>query len=839
MRILDRVGRERCIALILFIVALLPRLLTLSAFITWDEFVWTYRSIKFLTALREGHWAGTFLTGHPGVVTMWAGLVGIAIKLSLGLGSWTDFVWIGQVPQYYEDDLGFLERSTPFLFASKLSVVLLTSAAVAGIYLLLKRLFNERVALFSSLLIAFNPFYLAHSRVLHLDALVASFMTLSLLSLLVYLKNRRSYLYLAISGTMAGLAFLNKSPALLLVPFTTMLLGIVGLAQRGIRNGTRLFPAFLVWAIAAGGTFFALWPAMWVDPTGTLQRMVYTATHYAAKPGETFFRGAIVSDPGAWFYPLVILFRTTPLTLLGLAASVVVLLKGTKGRKRQAYMLLVLMVFGFLFSVAMAIGDKKFDRYLLPIFPLLDIVAAVGLIELGGRISQRLGTPSKLQVPGFKGHQLGILDLGVGISFVLLLLQACHIFSYHPYYLAYYNPLLGGLQQASRVLRVGWGEGMDRAARYLNGKDDAAQLRVATPSVTLLAPFFEGQTIPLKRDKLIDADYVVLYVDDVQLGKPLIITTFREGLEPEHVVRLHGIDYVWIYPNINYVRPMELIEAQAQSGDQILLDSPNLFSRHYNGSLPLHILDVDEAEMVKHLKELSREGERVWYVTYPRVAGRPGVLLSHQLATHAYSLEERSFPDVAVYLYLLCEPSFQVASIDSPLEVNFEAKLQLKGYGLSRGTIERGRDLGVALEWEALQDIGPNYTAFLHFVDESGHLWGQGDKRILDESLLPTSLWAAGDVVLDRYRVSILAGTPLGTYWLKAGVYQREAGKRLEIWDEGGASLGTEYTLAEVRVVPSLLEPVDLDHRPGPLESRQSGGGPVYLGEDEGRFGWP
>jgi len=801
----NRIGRERCIALILFIAALLPRLLTLSTFITWDEFVWTYRSIKFLAALREGHWAGTFLTGHPGVVTMWAGLVGIAIKLSLGLDSWTDFVWISQLSQYDEDNLEFLKRSTPFLFAAKVPVALLTSATVVGMYLLLKQLFNKRIALFSSLLIAFDPFYLAHSRVLHLDALLTSFMTLSLLSLLVYLENRCGYLDLAISGVMAGLAFSNKLPGLLLIPFTTMLLGIAGLAQKGIRKGTRLFPAFLLWVMLAGGALFALWPAMWVDPIGTFQRIAYTATHYAAKPSETFFRGTIVSDPGAWFYPLIILFRTTPLTLLGLAASVVVLLKGAKEQERQAYMLLALMVFGLLFSVAMAIGAKKYDRYLLPIFPLLDIMAAVGLIELGGLVSQCFQRRSEFQVPSSRSQRLRTLDLGLGILIVLLLVQTGHILSYHPYYLAYYNPLLGGPQQASRVLRVGWGEGMDQAARYLNGKDDAAQLRVATPSVPLLAPLFEGQTIPLKRDKLVNADYVVLYVDDVQLGKPLIITTVREGLEPEYVVRLHGVDYVWIYPNISYVRPMELIEAQAQSGDQILLDSPNLFSRHYHGPLSLHILDGNEAETVRHLKELSRKGGRVWYVTYPSVAGKPGVLLSYQLAAHAYRLGRWSFPDVEVYLYLLDEPSFRVASIDSPLEVNFEDKLQLKGYGLSRGTIEWGRDLGVVLEWQALRDIESNYTAFLHLVDETGHLWGQGDKLILNESLLPTSLWAVGDVVLDRYRVSILAGAPPGTYWLKVGVYQREAGKRLEIWDERGVSLGTEYTLAEVRVTPSRL----------------------------------
>ena len=46
-------GFEVCIVLVLFILALLPRVLNLDAFITWDEPMWVYRSIKFLTSLRR------------------------------------------------------------------------------------------------------------------------------------------------------------------------------------------------------------------------------------------------------------------------------------------------------------------------------------------------------------------------------------------------------------------------------------------------------------------------------------------------------------------------------------------------------------------------------------------------------------------------------------------------------------------------------------------------------------------------------------------------------------------------------------------------------------------
>jgi len=50
---LGRALRERCVVLALFTLALLPRVVNLNAFITWDEPMWTHRSIRFLAALQR------------------------------------------------------------------------------------------------------------------------------------------------------------------------------------------------------------------------------------------------------------------------------------------------------------------------------------------------------------------------------------------------------------------------------------------------------------------------------------------------------------------------------------------------------------------------------------------------------------------------------------------------------------------------------------------------------------------------------------------------------------------------------------------------------------------
>jgi len=120
-RLWDRFTNPRgWVPLGLFLLALFPRLLSLNAFITWDEPMWTYRSIRFLAALLRGDFGGTFLVGHPGVITMICGATGIAVRrFVLGYGS-ADFSWLSGLPSLGPWDVEALRRLAPFLPAAKL-----------------------------------------------------------------------------------------------------------------------------------------------------------------------------------------------------------------------------------------------------------------------------------------------------------------------------------------------------------------------------------------------------------------------------------------------------------------------------------------------------------------------------------------------------------------------------------------------------------------------------------------------------------------------------------------------------------------------------------------------
>ena len=57
--------------------ALLPRLIELRPTYTSDEAYWMQRTVRFGAALARGDLAQTYRSGHPGVTTMWVGLLGI------------------------------------------------------------------------------------------------------------------------------------------------------------------------------------------------------------------------------------------------------------------------------------------------------------------------------------------------------------------------------------------------------------------------------------------------------------------------------------------------------------------------------------------------------------------------------------------------------------------------------------------------------------------------------------------------------------------------------------------------------------------------------------------
>ncbi len=519
--------RGLAVALVLFFVALVPRLADLDAYVTIDESRWVQRAADFGALVDHRDDEDTFIIGHPGVTTMWTALLGMGPERARAF-SFRE----GRTDVTRRD--GYLDA----LLAARRPFAILAAAGVALITLLGWRLLGAGPALVGGLLLALEPFLVAHARVVHLDSMLATYTAVCLLAALVFWQGGGGWGYAILAGVAAGLAFLTKAPSVFVLGFVPLLALSQLLAGRragapGAR-GLNVVAAGLVWGLVALVVCLALWPAFRVDPIGTLLKMAQFTERVGGGDHDNFFFGQVLEDPGPAFYPLALLFRLAPLTLAGLVFAAVGW-RRLPAAQRRTVLTLGLYCLGF--GLMMSLAPKKFDRYLLPVFPLLGLVAGLGLWT-AWRSTMRF------RPFGSGGASLALTATAL---VAVVSLQAGPLLAVHPHALAYYNPLLGGGATAQRVILVGWGEGLAEVADYLNAQPRALGLpTVATSYHRVLQAHLEGSALPLERARL--ADYVVPYVNTLQRGAEReALTPFLDAGRPELVVAINGIEYARVY----------------------------------------------------------------------------------------------------------------------------------------------------------------------------------------------------------------------------------------------------------------------------------------------------
>lgn len=521
------------LALLLFGLLWAPRVVALEAFVTIDEPVWLAHALTFAYGLVQQDWALTFRLEHPGVTTMWLAVVGLLTNLP----DYAQRVWAAPETyrQPFEQWLSTQTTLTPLalLSAARWWVTLAVAFTLALTYFPLRRLLGRWVAVTALVFIAWSPMAVAFSRQLQPDGLLAALTVGALTCFLAWLYAGRRWRDLLSAGVLMGLAWLTKIPSAMLAPTGALLIGVVlwqgmGRSNRGQAEATAkaigspvgpLLLGYVLWGVVATLTFFALWPALWVDPVGSFRQIYTIMTEYAGgHANPNFFMGQVVDAPGLSFYPVAYLLRTTPAELIGL---VVALLAWWQHRalfadRRVRQSALGLLLFALVFAAVMTVIGKKFDRYLLPAFLALGILAALGwvagmqLIKQG--FARRIGGGWAAVAGGL------VLVMALGPLHALFTIQT------YPYYMTYYNPLFGGARTAEEVLFVGWGEGLEEVGAWLNQQPEAEQRKVIAWYATgPLSYFFKGEAINVlygSRMPWLDADYVVLYINQIQRGIP-------------------------------------------------------------------------------------------------------------------------------------------------------------------------------------------------------------------------------------------------------------------------------------------------------------------------------
>jgi hypothetical protein len=396
--------------------------------------------------------------------------------------------------------------------------------------------------------------------VLHLDALLAMTMLLATLALLAACfadgaaRARPVWSLLVLAGAMTGLAMLTKSLGVVLLPIGVLILAAWRWQCCRPAEGQAwrwLALAVLLWGGAALVAAVVAWPALWVVPVQAVASVVREVLENAGAPHPgTFLLGEhyITDEPGALFYPVTLAGRLTPWVAVGLVALVVA------GARRwpwlRAHRIPVLLLAGaaLLLPLLLIIPPKKFDRYALPAVPLLHVLAACGLCWIGALL------------PSLARRGAAALTVAAAIATLLF---------YHPYYLAYYNPLMGGSAMAPALVPVGWGEGLDVAAEWLNTQPDRERGQVATWSPPTLAAYLDAPTTWQGAIETGRVSYMVVYINQAQTRKESqYFGEIAAACTPVHTTRMFGIDYARIYRVPTYT---PRLEASARIGDTLVL----------------------------------------------------------------------------------------------------------------------------------------------------------------------------------------------------------------------------------------------------------------------------
>ncbi|MBE7471417.1 MAG: hypothetical protein DPW09_04775 [Anaerolineae bacterium] len=918
------------VSLTLFLLALIPRLPDLGRFLTADEFLWIDRSRNFLAGLTNPAYlcdsvveswqfmaqglACTLRTGHPGVTTMWTGSFGFLVR----------WLWDGRPGSLHDYVLAVATNpvDASFIAPERLGTVLITSLWVVAIYWLARRLFGEAIALLGATLIALDPFHIALSRVIHHDALSTTFMTLSVLCAFIYWgedassqkpvvssqksvaggpdfgdAGRRSAvggrffrdrLWLLLSGFCAGLAFLSKSPSLFLMPF----IALTGLwffweggrmkAQGGKKTSFILHPSSFILLIADGLLWFAVavvvvfacWPAMWVAPLETVQTVIFIGSKYATggHAKGNFFLGEISQDPGALFYPVTWLYRTSPLVLVGVVSALIAW--PLHWRKSQAgngelangewsaqpgevedkpsirsanlqpapqtfqpsnlptfqpstlssfprYLpLILLFIFGF--YLLMTIGEKKQDRYFLPVYPWLNLIAAAGLFWIydfgftiydfalrafGGFANH--ASARSLPMGRTTHYASRITHHASRITFYLfiILFQAALVFANFPYYFTYFNPFLGGLRGAAQAVTIGWGEGLDLAAAYLNEHTDPSRTRVASWYESTFAPFYHGDSISYSQEKgkALAGDYVVFYINQTQRRFPdeIMFDYFESRGQPEKVITLQGLDYAWIYPSLGVDH---YIEDQTYSGIASLLawqwtkgDAPLSPGRpaefelywEYLGKRPDEVFFF---RLVDSQKRLWAEGQ-----SQPLAAQNPPpekwrqgeIIVEHgaltppgdmppgqyQLQIGFYTAAPAVTSGELLFTLPMTESLVTVGHTETPTMYQLPANATPVGQPLGEALTLLGTTfppslpaaspvIPLELYWRVEQPIPANFSLHVGLMNPSDQAQQAWFDLSLAETLHPAdTLWQPGDIIRTSWRLDLLPDTPPGPYY--------------------------------------------------------------------------
>ena len=394
-----------------------------------------------------------------------------------------------QLPGWEEGDLNRAARNSAWwqipidswTVPCRVMIALIGPILCVSFFRWAREWFGAASALGALLFLVFDPNLLAHATLATIDLGATCFMFISVYAL-QRCHSRFTWSRFWTAGFTLGVALAAKISALLLVPVCMAFI----LLSPSFRLKGMLLPLYV------GTAFITLWALHFFEIGNLNGTMVPLHSYWRAlmrvaqhtTTGDTTYALGEVYKGGKWyFFPLVFLLKTPLPALFFFGSGFLIALRHRGWR----YFALLAFLCGY-FGVSLLSAINLGYRHLLPVLPFLYLLVPLVIRSLTSKGKKRI-------------IQWGVL--------LLMGWQAIGTLKIWPFYLTYFNEIVGGPQNGYKYLadsNVDWGQGLKALRAYLEKRNDPL-IRLSSFTFFISPKLYGVQVTPLP--PLLDAPAVL------------------------------------------------------------------------------------------------------------------------------------------------------------------------------------------------------------------------------------------------------------------------------------------------------------------------------------------
>ena len=666
------------------------------------------------------------------------------------------------------------------VFWARLPNMLLTLVLVTAVFQWTRTQFGLKAGLLAMTVAVLDPNLLAHGRLVTPDVGQTTFIFLSVLSWWRFLQ-KQTWLRLLLAGGVLGLAQTAGFPALIVYPVIGLITAVHGWRQDRLQRWLLLSGAlmavgfvslFMIWAVYRF-TWGPVWPDgfsvpapyHWQEMQSLFQRLDRQDLAYLN--GEVYRGGKLLFFVVAWFIKTPI-----PLILL-LISGIVYLFARRKMMQHIALWLLPVLYYGNALTTDLNIGY----RHILPILPFVHVLAGTAVLW-GVANWQRLAR--------------------VG-AVLWLLVGTVAIF---PYFLTYFNELVGGPEQGRHHLVVSdldWGQDLPALGKYLRERDiDEVFLSwfgTASPEhygiryrpLPAWPPRGNPEQYAFHPTYPLPGVYAISAANLQGARFENEQDTFSWFWQQQPEAIIGNSVYVYRVPQLldEQAEPVNVLltgAALAEIPDSVIeaqMQTNDMHPRWFNGQTAM----------------VFPEGRTIWVrntavSTDPNVAQitaeiHPDLSFDNKrgetMQVYAQDMQAviQPYLQANVQQHLFLEPlqsgaSTQPDAIDVPVEVG--SVVDFLGYQLLTDTVLPGQEVKIMTFWQIKQRLDLPLSIFVHLLAPDGSIVAQQDGfDVTAAALYPN------DIVVQVHTLSVPSSVPEGTGWLALGMYRPDTLMRLPV----------------------------------------------------------